>query len=65
MIAKSWFGRCWQWQIGGCVAIVGTLSVGVSDRVLAQIVPDNTLVQGVYRLPNGKIVLSRECSRIQ
>jgi filamentous hemagglutinin family protein len=43
MIAKSWLGRCWQWQIGGCVAIVGTLSVGVSDRVLAQIVPDNTL----------------------
>jgi filamentous hemagglutinin family protein len=43
MIAKSWFSRCWQWQIGGCVAIVGTLSVGVSDRVLAQIVPDNTL----------------------
>jgi large exoprotein involved in heme utilization and adhesion len=21
--------------------------------------------QGVYRLPNGKLVLSRECSRIQ
>jgi filamentous hemagglutinin family protein len=43
MIAKSWFSRCWQWQIGGCVAILGALSVGVSDRVLAQIVPDNTL----------------------
>ncbi|MBD0345892.1 MAG: filamentous hemagglutinin N-terminal domain-containing protein, partial [Coleofasciculus sp. Co-bin14] len=43
MIAKSWFGRCWQWQIGGCVAIVGVLSGGVSDRLLAQIVPDNTL----------------------
>jgi len=43
MIAKSWSSRCWQWQIGGCVAIVGTLLVGVSDRVLAQIVPDHTL----------------------
>ncbi len=43
MIAKSWLSRCWQWQIGGCVAIIGVLSVGVSDRVLAQIVPDNML----------------------
>ncbi len=43
MIAKSWLSRCWQWQIGGCVAIVGVLCVGVSDRVNAQIVPDNTL----------------------
>jgi filamentous hemagglutinin family protein len=43
MIAKSWFGRCWQCKIGGCVAIFGTLLVGVSDRLLAQIVPDNTL----------------------
>ena len=62
MIAKSWFGRCWRWQISGCVAIIGALSGGVSDRVLAQIVPDNTLDQGVYRLPNGELVLSRECS---
>ncbi len=43
MIAKSWLSRCWQWQIGGCVAIVGVLFVGVSQGVLAQIVPDNTL----------------------
>jgi hypothetical protein len=43
MIAKSWFSRCWQWHLGGCVAIIGALSGGVSDRVLAQIVPDNTL----------------------
>jgi filamentous hemagglutinin family protein len=43
MIAKSWFGRCWQCQIGGCVAIFGALCVGVGDRLLAQIVPDNTL----------------------
>jgi filamentous hemagglutinin family protein len=43
MIAKSWFSRCWQWHLGGCIAIIGALSVGVSDRVLAQIVPDNTL----------------------
>ncbi len=43
MIAKSWFGRCWQWKVVGGVAIVGALCVGVSDRVLAQIVPDNTL----------------------
>jgi filamentous hemagglutinin family protein len=43
MIAKSWLSRCWQWQIGGCVAIVGVLCVGVSQGVLAQIVPDNTL----------------------
>ena len=43
MIAKSWLSRCWQWQIGGCVALVGVLCVGISDRVKAQIVPDNTL----------------------
>ncbi|MEG4010466.1 filamentous hemagglutinin N-terminal domain-containing protein, partial [Microcoleus sp. Pol1C5] len=43
MIAKRWFDRCWQWQIGGCVAIFGTLLVGGGDRANAQIVPDNTL----------------------
>ncbi|MEG3845252.1 filamentous hemagglutinin N-terminal domain-containing protein, partial [Microcoleus sp. herbarium14] len=43
MIAKSWFDRCWQWQIGGCVAIFGTLLVGGGEIVNAQIVPDNTL----------------------
>jgi filamentous hemagglutinin family protein len=43
MIAKSWFGGCWQRKIGGCVAIFGALSLGVSDRVNAQIVPDRTL----------------------
>jgi filamentous hemagglutinin family protein len=56
MIAKSWFSRCWQWKIGGCVAIVGALSVGVSDRVLAQIVPDNTLgAEGSVVTPNVNI----------
>ncbi|MEG4801168.1 filamentous hemagglutinin N-terminal domain-containing protein [Microcoleus sp. ARI1-B5] len=43
MMAKSWFDRCWQWQIGGCVAIFGTLCAMGGDRVNAQIVPDNTL----------------------
>ena len=43
MIAKSWLSRCWQWKIGTSVAIVGTLSGAVSDRLNAQIVPDNTL----------------------
>ena len=43
MMAKSWFGRCWQRKIGGCVAIIGILWAGVSDRVNAQILPDNTL----------------------
>jgi large exoprotein involved in heme utilization and adhesion len=43
MIAKSWFDRCWPWKIGGCVAILGTLCAMSSDRVNAQIVPDNTL----------------------
>ena len=43
MIAKSWFDRCWQWKIGGCVAIFGTLCAMSSDRVNSQIVPDNTL----------------------
>jgi len=53
MMAKSWLSRCWQWQIGGCVAIVGTLGVGVSDRVNAQIVPDNTLgVEGSVVTPD-------------
>ena len=43
MIAKSWFDRCWQWKIGSCVALFGTLCAMSSDRVNAQIVPDNTL----------------------
>ena len=43
MIAKSWFDRCWQWKIGGCVAIFGTLLVVGGEIVNAQIVPDNTL----------------------
>ena len=43
MIAKRWFDRCWPWQIGGCVAIFGTLCAIGGDRVNAQIVPDNTL----------------------
>ena len=43
MITKSWFSRYRQWKIGVCVAIVGTLSVGVSEKVLTQIIPDNTL----------------------
>jgi filamentous hemagglutinin family protein len=43
MIDQSWLSRCWQWQIGGCVAIFGAFWVGGGDRVNAQIVPDNTL----------------------
>lgn len=43
MIAKSWLRRCWQWQIGGCVALFGTLLMGGGEIVNAQIVPDNTL----------------------
>jgi filamentous hemagglutinin family protein len=56
MIAKSWFGRGWQWQIRGCVAIFGTLSIGISEGVLAQIVPDNTLgAEGSVVTPNFNI----------
>jgi filamentous hemagglutinin family protein len=56
MIAKSWFGRCWQWQIGACIAIFGALSIGVSDRVNAQIVPDDTLgTEGSVVTPNLNI----------
>jgi len=43
MIAKSWFDRCWQWKIGSCVALFGTLCAMLSDGVNAQIVPANTL----------------------
>jgi filamentous hemagglutinin family protein len=39
----SSIGRGWQWKLAGCVALVGTLSAGVGENVLAQIVPDNTL----------------------
>ncbi len=39
MIAKSLFSGCWQWKIRACVALAGTLSVGVSGGVLAQVVP--------------------------
>ena len=53
MIAKSWLSGCWQWQMGGCVAIVGVLCVGVNDCVKAQIVPDNTLgAEGSVITPN-------------
>ena len=41
MIVRSASSRCWQWQIGGCVAIVGILLIPAKS--LAQIVPDNTL----------------------
>ncbi|MFB2895405.1 filamentous hemagglutinin N-terminal domain-containing protein [Aerosakkonemataceae cyanobacterium BLCC-F50] len=43
MIAKSWFSGWWQFQIASCVAIFGVLLGGVSEYILAQIVPDNTL----------------------
>ncbi len=43
MIAKSSLRSCWQGKMGAGVAIVGTLAVGLSESVLAQIVPDNTL----------------------
>ncbi len=43
MIAKSGFDRCWHWQLGGCVAIFGTLCAMGGEIVNAQIVPDNTL----------------------
>ncbi|MGB7441160.1 MAG: filamentous hemagglutinin N-terminal domain-containing protein [Coleofasciculaceae cyanobacterium] len=39
----SLLSQYWQWKFVGCVALVGTLSAGVSENVLAQIVPDNTL----------------------
>ncbi|MEH2237567.1 two-partner secretion domain-containing protein [Nostoc sp.] len=56
MILKSWFGRGLAWKIGGCVALVAVLSIGVSDRVLAQIVPDNTLgAEGSVVTPNVSI----------
>lgn len=46
MIAKSW---C-------CAALVGALSIGVSESVLAQIVPDNTLgAEGSVVTPNVNI----------
>ncbi|WP_375507105.1 hypothetical protein [uncultured Nostoc sp.] len=54
MIAKSWFSRGWQWKIGGCISLVGTLSIGVSENVLAQIVPDKTLgVEGSVVKPKN------------
>ncbi|WP_375470895.1 filamentous hemagglutinin N-terminal domain-containing protein [uncultured Nostoc sp.] len=56
MIVKSCFDRGLEWKIGGCVALVAVLSIGVSDRVLAQIVPDKTLgVEGSVVTPNVSI----------
>ncbi|WP_375507330.1 filamentous hemagglutinin N-terminal domain-containing protein [uncultured Nostoc sp.] len=56
MIIKSWFGRGLEWKIAGCVALVAVLSIGVSDRLLAQIVPDNTLgAEGSVVTPNVNI----------
>ncbi|MEH1945255.1 MAG: filamentous hemagglutinin N-terminal domain-containing protein [Nostoc sp.] len=56
MIIKSWFGRGLEWKIGGCIAFVAVLSIGVSDRVNAQIVPDKTLgVEGSVVTPNVNI----------
>jgi large exoprotein involved in heme utilization and adhesion len=39
----SLLNQSWQLKLVGSVAIVGTLFIAVSDRVKAQIVPDNTL----------------------
>ncbi|MBD2532373.1 filamentous hemagglutinin N-terminal domain-containing protein [Nostoc flagelliforme FACHB-838] len=56
MIIKSWFGRGLEWKIGGCVALVAVLSIGVSDRVNAQIVPDKMLgAEGSVVTPNVNI----------
>ncbi len=55
MMRQSWFGRCRQWKIGAWVAL-GALSIGVSENVLAQIVPDNTLgAEGSVVTPNVNI----------
>lgn len=43
MIRFSSLSRGWQSKLASCVALVGTLSAGVGENVLAQIVPDNTL----------------------
>ena len=56
MIARSSFSSCWHWRIGACVALAGTLAVGVSSVVLAQVVPDNTLgAEGSVVTPNVNI----------
>uniref|UniRef100_UPI0035CA3367 filamentous hemagglutinin N-terminal domain-containing protein n=1 Tax=uncultured Nostoc sp. TaxID=340711 RepID=UPI0035CA3367 len=56
MIIKSWFDRGLEWKIGGCVALVAALSIGVSENVLAQIVPDKTLgAEGSVVTPNVSI----------
>uniref|UniRef100_UPI0035CB3932 filamentous hemagglutinin N-terminal domain-containing protein n=1 Tax=uncultured Nostoc sp. TaxID=340711 RepID=UPI0035CB3932 len=56
MIVKSSFDRGLEWKIGGCVALVAVLSIGVSDRLLAQIVPDKTLgAEGSVVTPNVNI----------
>ncbi|MEH1839517.1 MAG: filamentous hemagglutinin N-terminal domain-containing protein, partial [Nostoc sp.] len=56
MIVKSWFGRGWEWKIGGWVSLVAALSIGLSENVLAQIVPDNTLgVESSVVKPNVNI----------
>ncbi|MBW4456277.1 MAG: filamentous hemagglutinin N-terminal domain-containing protein [Nostoc indistinguendum CM1-VF10] len=56
MIFKNWFGRGLEWKIGGCVALAAVLSIGVSENVLAQIVPDKTLgVEGSVVKPNVNI----------
>ena len=57
MIAKDWlFSGCWQWKLGGCVALAGALSLGVRTNCLAQIVPDKTLgTEGSVVIPNVNI----------
>ncbi|MEH2083192.1 MAG: filamentous hemagglutinin N-terminal domain-containing protein [Nostoc sp.] len=53
MIVKSCLGRGWEWKIGGCIALVVALSIGGSEDVLAQIVPDKTLgAEGSVVKPN-------------
>jgi filamentous hemagglutinin family protein len=42
MLAEIRSSQSWQWKIRGCT-VFGTLLLGVSDRALAQITPDNTL----------------------
>ncbi|MUL37185.1 hypothetical protein [Gloeocapsopsis dulcis] len=65
-MTRNWFDWRWQLKLVGWVACVGVVSGGgdrTTDATHPWYIGDPIVEpQGVYRLPNGQLVLSCECS---